>query len=444
MFARVCLGLLLIAAIPAWSQVEPSATEAPAIPEDDSVMQVPPPVSGEAYPIIVASEAQSNYLRGGVVFDTAYDDNVTTVNTRPVSDAIYTIWPTIELERSTWRQQESMTYSPGFTIYEPTSVLNNVDQLADLNFKYRLTQHATVSARDFLQKTSNVFNQPDPLSGGAVSGSPQPQVNAILAPFAERLLDVANADLSYQFGRNDMAGGGGSFTELDYPNPAQATGLSNGNSRAGSAFLSHRLFHNQYTGLTYQYIGGQANSIKDPSKTQTQTLYPFYTVYFERAFSLSLSGGPQHFEATQTGEQPRSGWTPAAMASIGWQRTHTNFEASYSRSVSNVEGLAGAFDSNSAGASARWQMGRTWVVGANASYSINKSVTPLFVDSIPGGHGISGTVLVQHSISEHFSAKLGYSRLHQSYNGIPAAVLAPDTSREFFLISYQFRRPLGR
>jgi hypothetical protein len=39
---------------------------------------------------------------------------------------------------------------------------------------------------------------------------------------------------------------------------------------------------------------------------------------------------------------------------------------------------------------------------------------------------------------------VGYTRLHQSFNGIAAIATTPDTNREFISISYQFSRPLGR
>ena len=63
---------------------------------------------------------------------------------------------------------------------------------------------------------------------------------------------------------------------------------------------------------------------------------------------------------------------------------------------------------------------------------------------VQGGHTVSGTVSVQHPMSEHFKAELGYARLHQSYSGIAVISTAPDSNREFISISYQFTRPLGR
>ena len=442
MLTRICLSLALLAATPVWSQ---------ATPNDEAQMLTPPPVDGETYPTTVGSEARSNYLSAGLVINTAYDDNVPGVDSiTPIGDVTYSIWPTITLDQTTPRQHRMLTYSPGFTFYQHTTALNETDQNAALNFQYLLSQHTTLTLRDSFQKSSNVFNQPYPLSGGPISGSVQAPPS-VVAPFADRLSNTADARLSYQFSRDGMIGGGATLSELHYPNPAEASGLGDSNSRGGSAFYNQRLSRSQYIGVTYQYlrsqnnpVNAQASPVNAQTEIQTHTFLPFYTIYLGSAFSLSLSGGPQLFEATQSPLPPTHSWTPSVMASMGWQRSHTNIVASYSRTVSAGMGLLGAFDSNSVNASANWQIARTWTLGSAANYAINKNVTPLFSASSPGGHTISGSLSIQHSVGEHLSAELGYQSLRQSYSGIAVISNAPDSNREFISLSYQFIRPLGR
>jgi outer membrane protein assembly factor BamA len=133
-----------------------------------------------------------------------------------------------------------------------------------------------------------------------------------------------------------------------------------------------------------------------------------------------------------------------ATASLGWQGRRTTFAAGYSRSVTAGGGLIGAFNSNAANATARWQMKRAWSIGSAASYAIYQNVTPHLTFANPGGHSISGSVSVQHSIGEHFNVEAGYTRLHQSFSEIAVISGQPDTNREFISISYQFNRALGR
>ncbi len=191
-------------------------------------MQTPPPVSGQAYPTTVGSQARSNYLATGLTFVGAYDDNVVAgVSTTPIRDGIYSILPVIGLNQTTPRQQLSLQYSPGFTFYQNASSLNAANQIAALNFQRRLNEHTTISLDDSFQKSSNVFNQLPSLSGGAPSGVTQSTQAQVVAPYANQLNNVANVVLSYQFSRNGMIGVGGAFTESNYSNSTEASGLNN-------------------------------------------------------------------------------------------------------------------------------------------------------------------------------------------------------------------------
>jgi hypothetical protein len=452
MLTRVCLCFALLTARPVWSQLESVPFEMPSTPADEDRMLTPPPVSGVAYPTTVGSQTRSNYLAAGLILNTAYDDNVLAGGSvTPIHDIIYSILPTISVNQTTLRQNLMLTYSPGFTIYQHTSPLNATNQTAALNFQYHLSEHTTIVLSDSFQKSSNVFSQLYPISGGAISGSTQSQPAEVIAPYANRLGNTSNAGITYQFSRNSMVGASGIVTESNYSNPTEAAGLYNSNSLGGSVFYSLRLSSAQYIGVTYQYLKSQGNPViaganpgNAQTEVQTHTVLPFYTIYFSPTLSLSLSVGPQYFSAAESPSSPFRSWTPSAMASMGWQRSHTNFVASYLRTVTGSVGLPGAFNSNSASASANWQIVRAWAVGSAASYSINKNVTPLFSSSIPGGHTVSGTVSILHSMTEHLKAEIGYARLHQSYSGIAVLSNAPDSNREFIAISYQLTGPLGR
>jgi hypothetical protein len=436
--------------MPAWSQV--STTDGGVGLAMTDQMQTPPPVSGEAYSTAVGSEKRSNYLRAGLIINTAHSDNVLAAFGPPVSDFIYSIFPTIAIDKDTSRLRLMLSYSPGFTIYQPTSIRNQTDQNVAFNFQYRLSPHVRVTLQDSLLKTSNVFNQPDPLSGGAVSGSPQAPVFAVIAPVGDLLANSANAALTYQFSRNSMIGANGAFTNLDYLNGASAE-LYNSSSSGGSAFYNHRLSKSDYIGATYQYSRTLAYSVNASpvvypanahTEVQTQTIFFFYTIYLKPTFSLSFAGGPQYFDVVQFPLPAYASSSPALGASMGWQRRHTNFAASYSRAITGGGGLLGAFQSNSISAFARAQFARTWSGGLTATYVNNKDVTPSSFESIDKGHGLYGTVSVQHQLSEHLNVEGGYTRMHQTYSQITAISNAPNTNLEFISLSYNFTKPLGR
>jgi hypothetical protein len=449
---RNYLCLVLLYGTPLLSQVGVTPFEMPTALADEARMLIPPPISWEAYPTTVGSETRSNYVTTGLTVNTSYNDNVLLgENTTPVGDVVYSILPTIALDQATPRQHSTLTYSPGFTFYQHTSALNAANQYGALDFQYRLSKHVTMRLSDTFQKSSNVFDQLYPASGGAIAGSTQATPIEVVAPYADRLNNVANVGLSYQFSRNAMIGAAGIVTDSNYSNPAQASGLNNSNSYGGSVFYSLRLSTTQYIGLTYQYLrsqgnpaNAQANPANGNTEIQTHALFPFYTIYFGPMFSLSLSIGPQYFDAAESGFPPFRSWTPTAKASIGWQRSHTNLAASYSRIVPGSIGLPGAFNSATVSGLVQWQMTRTWIVGSTANYSNNGNLTPNIPSSGSGGYTVSGTVLVQRSMGDHIKAELGYARLHQSYSGISVISNAPNSNREFISITYQFARPLGR
>src|SRR4051812_12554534 len=143
--------LIVVGALPVWSQTESPQPQAP-IPAmvgvnnstapvetynpDTSAdrMLTPPPVSGQAYPVMLTSEERANYLRGALAFTGAYSDNVlgSGAGGEPVSDQSYSIAPMISLDETTPRLHTVLSYAPGFTFYQHTSSRNEADHNASM------------------------------------------------------------------------------------------------------------------------------------------------------------------------------------------------------------------------------------------------------------------------------------------------------------------------
>ena len=442
---RIWFTISLLSALPVWSQVNGTTTTSSDKDVntniDDARMSTPPPVSGEAYPTTLESEKRSNYLNAGLTFNAAYSDNALGgISGKPVSDVTYSVWPTIELDQTTPRWKSVLSYAPGFTFYQHTNG-HYESHNAGIDVQYRVTEHVTATVHDSFQKTSDVFNQPA-VSSGAVYGSAPPPTTVVLPPFANELTNTANLELTYQFSASDMVGASGTFVNLHYPNQAEVPGLYGSSSQGGSAFYNHRLSKRHYLGAQYQYSRILAFPTGVQSETQTQTVFLFYTVYLEPTLSVSFSGGPQHYLATGA-LSPSSSWSPAASASLGWQRRRTSFAASYARIITGGGGLTGTFRSNSAMASGRWQIARTWSVGFTGNYAIVNN-TLILSNANVGGHTILGTASLRHPIGQYFDAEVGYTRIHQSFSDIAVLSTAPDINREYLAISYRFTRPLGR
>jgi len=446
-FAPACLGLLLLLPTTLWSQADANVREADNGPDDTAPLQAPPPVSGSAYATGFTSETESNYLRGGLTIGGAYSNNIAgSGSSNPIGGASYSLWPTLAFDKSTSRGHYMLTYSPGFTFYPRTSALNQGSQNVAADLQYRLSPNATVSLHESLVKTSNIFNQPDPLSFTVVSGSAPIPSQAVVPPVGNQLSNSANAQLTYQVGEGSMIGASGTFASLHFSNPGEALGLSNSSSVAGSAFYSRQLRGRYSVGANYQF---QTFDSYQPgtqtftnTHTQTQTIFFFLSIFLKPTLSVSFSAGPQHLTTSQGPLPAMASWSPLTMASVSWQGDRTSLAASYARIVTAAGGLNGAYHSNSMNASARWQMARTWSGGIGGSYALYQTVNPLFVLANSGGHTLTGTASIEHMIGEHLRADFGYSWVQQNYAGSTTISNLPNTSRAFISISYTFSRPL--
>ena len=449
MLIRASLIFALLMSTPLWSQVDTNGP-GPASPTNDTAMLTPPPVSGQAYPNGPTSESRSNYLRYGLTFSTAYNNNAVGSNgTSSVSEASYSIWPTIALDETTSILHTVLTYSPGFTFYQRTSSQDAADQNASINLQYRLSPHLTLSGRDSFQKSSSVFNQPD-WGAGTVSGGAQGTNSSVIAPIAELLNNSANVGLTYQFAANGMVGASGTFSNLHYPNPSEVPGLYDSSSQGGSVFFSLRASRMHYFGVTYQYQRLVSYPTEGLNETQTDSVLFFYTIYPTSTLSVSFFGGPQYSDTMQPPIPPLQlplpavrAWNPSVGGSLSWQAHLSSLAVSYSHAISGGGGLSGAVHMDSASVSMRQQFTRSLGASLAGAYTQNDVLgAALFGGN--SGHTVSGTATLQKQFGEHISLQFGYSRVHQSYSDVAVLSSNPDTNRGFISVSYQFSRPLGR
>ena len=443
---HLLLVLLVInaAAVSALAQVEPEAEGGP-VAHDDTQMLTPPPVSAMLYPAVAGAEERTNYLASSLVVDVAHVNNILpTFGGGPVTDTVYSFMPKALLDRTTSRQQISATYNPAFTFYEPTSVLDTVDQTAALSYQNHPTPYSAIVAQDFFSRTADVFDGSFPFSAGGLTGTAQAPSPAVIAPFAEQLTNNADVNMAYQFGRNAMAGVGGNYSLFNLPNPALALGLYNSNGGGGSAFYDHRFARTHYAGISYDYSRIWAGPDNGQVETQLHSILPFYTLYLSRTFSFSISAGTQRLGETQPQQPASNSWSPAGVVSMGWQGERGVISASYLHTIITGGGLVGAFNSDSVHGAGAWTFLRTWVAHAAVAYSSITATAPLVGIAYQGGNLLAASGSVTYDVSEHFTLEGGYERLHENYGGIAVIVQDPDSNRVFLTASYRFEKLLGR
>ena len=461
MIARI-LVIMAMASAPVWcqnggtqsGQNGGSQNGAPppeaAADQGDDAMAAPPSAGGMAFSARTGSEERSNYLSIGVVAGAGYDTNVYYgEGIAPEADETYSILPTVQIDRTTERLHENLSYNPGFLFYQQASVLNEVSENATGEIDYRVSPHSNVSVYDSFLKTSNVFSQPYSLSGGTISGSPGTPGALAIAPYADQILNHGGGLYSYQFSRDAMVGVGGGASELNYPNSGEAAGLYNANTYSGNAFYNLRLTGRQYIGATGDYFNiTESAAVMAGGRTETAAALPFYTFYPRKNIFLSVSGGPQYYTATFQPAPPLKGWSPTIMASAHAEVERAAFSASYQRTVTAGGGLLGVFTTNAGSAEFRLQLSRSWGLGCSGSYtsSLANNAGQLSSLTVAGenGHVVRAAGSVAHALSQRVSAQVGYDYLRQDFAGIPEIANAPNTQRVYGTIQYQLRRPLGR
>ena len=447
---QILLVSLFLFAIPAVSQVAPSAYGGGESTEDDSQMMTPPPVSGMPYASGAGADARSNYLLGSIGVNAGYNDNILPgAGNQVVSDETYWIYPTVGLNKTTARQRVGLTYSPSFAFYQHTTALDTVNQSASLTYQNRLSPHLTLSVQNYFMRTNDVFTGSYPFAAGNLTGTTQAPVPALIVPYLEQMSDTASGSVDYQIGRESMVGGGASYSTFSFPNPGAAAGLSNSDGEGGSAFYSRRFTGKQYGGLSYNYSRDVVTDAPyAPFNDQVHSLLPFYSIFFNPRFSVSISAGIQHISiAQQFTTQTYSSWSTAGSASLGWQGTRGSFGLSYLHSISTGEGFAEALASDSVSASSAWKLSPTWNGAFEVSYVNSSPVTTQvgFLNyGYEGGNAFTLGTSLSHTIREHLRMAFGYDRLQENYPGITFIAQNPDSDLVFVTVSYEFRKSLGR
>jgi len=429
----------------AWlsGQVDPSAYGGAGPVDDDSLMAMPPQVSGKFFASSVGAEQRSNVLSVGILFTAGYDDNVLTGDAaRPVSAETFLIVPNIQYQETTSRFYGSLLYTPGFTFYHPISALNQVNQNATGDFEYRLSPRATIAVQDIFQQNSTVFSAPYTFSGAALSGAIDAPSTYLILPFAGQVADSTQARIAYQVSRDAMVGGSGTFSLVNYSAASAQTGVFDSDGGGGSAFYARRFGKNQYLGLDYGYTRTVTSPINTTSQVQSGML--FYAIALPNRLTLSISGGPDYSTSTLAGAPTTTSWGPGGGASLGWQKNRTNLVMSYSRSITSGQGFLGVYTADGASLLAQWQLNRKLIAGINGTYANVSNGSRFIPGAALTGHTLLGRASIQYMLGEHTNIVGEYIRLHQNYSGITAISNNPDSDRVAISINYLFTRPLGR
>ena len=404
-------------------------------------MMAPPPVNIGGDSVAFSSELQrSNYLRGGISVEGAYDDNIFT-SSPAEGDASYTISPNIDFDMSRSRLRWGLHYSPGFTFYQRFTDENQVNHDFSTTLQYEMSPHVTLNFQDVLTKTPSFssFLQPGTVGGGLNVG--QSPSFIVVPPLVSTLSNSGSGQVTYQFAQNAMVGVGGDSYELYFLGNSPLEGLSDSSVRGAQAFYSYRLGAKNYFGAHYNFEDMQAHSSGLETQLHSQTL--FYTLYFGARASFSLFGGAEYSDTEGFGLPALIGWSPTEGGEFHLQGTNNSLAIDVSRSISTGGGLEGAVRSSTGNITFRHQFTPHLTGNVQGTYGLNNVLQP-GAQLETRGHTLFLSGSLERTLGPHLGVELGYNRVNQHYGSVGAIANNPDADRGWISISYQFARPLGR
>ena len=419
-----------------------------AVPEEDTssqLPQIPAVLGGPRNTLAFTSEMErSNYLRGGINVGGTYDDNSLLTPTNAQTNTTYSFFPNIRMEQSRPRARWTLGYAAGVTVNQRFTSRNQGSHDLSFDAQFRLSPHVSARVAEGFQLTTGFFDSGIG-TGGVGSGGPN---GGLITPLAKQRSSSTVGEIDYHFALNDLVGASGSFYDLHYTDTQGQTSLVDSRAASASAFWLHRLFADDWAGISYRFdrLTFDPNGV-----TRVHSFMVVNTLTLPRRFSISGYVGPEY--ADNRGLIPGaeesssfSSWSVAGGVEAGWQKERTSLAAGYSRRISDGHGVLGVVRVQGLHGELRQELFPGWTVGVNASHGINDSLTVPFAGSARKINATSAGVSLERNIGRSLGLRLGYEHDFQEQIGTSESELEGVAHRNRFVVTlgYQWSKALGR
>lgn len=457
----VVFGVISLAGAQEQTASNPSAPaqsgneEATAVSEQRA--PAPAFLSGGAGSTDFAPELErSNYLRGGVTVGGTYDDNASSSATNRIDDISYSVMPNITFDITRSRVRWNLAYAGGFIANQRLSERNQGSHDLSAALALKLSPHVNLHLSDSFLATTGFLQQFQNSLGTPVTGPVNQPNQTVITPLSKMLNNTGAADLSYQFGANDMIGGGGTFYDSHFRDtPTGSSSLLDTSSRVGDIFYTHRFGNRNWTGYTYRFQ--QLTFSPGANRTRTHSLLVSDTITLSPRMTLSFYAGPEYTEldsqvvtiviappliSLATIDTSEHRWSVSGGASFGLQGVRNSLRFDVTRKVSDGGGLLGAVQLTSVGGAFRHQLLPKTAMNLRASYGNNEALGVASVGT-PTLKSATGGVGLEQRLSTNLALSLEYGRDFQT-GGLVSTTGDINHNRAMISLSYQFTRPLGR
>ncbi|MGA7138832.1 MAG: hypothetical protein WBZ14_14240 [Terriglobales bacterium] len=413
--------------------------------------RIPALLGGQGTSSAFLSEMKrSNFLRGGVNVSATYDDNPLLLSSGAQSNTSVSIFPNIKIEESSSRMRWTLGYAGGLTINQSLASENQDSQSLNFDSQYRLSPHVNLRVAENFSMITGFF---DAGNGADIVAGPGGPNASLITPLSTQRSSVTTVEGNYHFALNDLVGASGSFYDLNFSNVPAGTQLTDSQTASGTAFWLHRIFGEDWSGLSYHFDRITYNP--GSSETQVHSFRVVNTLSLWKRLTLTGFIGPQYSEnqglvtgATQPSQS--SGWSVSGGAEGGWQGARTSMSAGYTRSISDGGGVLGAVHLQTVHGAFRRVLVPGWTVAITASHGTNQSITVPFTTSASSINSTSAGISLGRNVGKSVGLGLGYTHNFQEQFGVPGPTLTspPQTldanqNRFFVTFSYQWAKPLG-
>src|SRR5208282_2882911 len=293
-------------------------------------------------PTLLSEMERSNYLRGGVNVGATYDDNPLLLSSGEVGNASVSIFPNIKINQTSSRMRWTLGYAGGLTVNQRFTNQNQGSQNLNFDSQYRLSPHVNLRVAENFSMTTGFFDAGNGTEVVAASGGPNA---SLITPLATQRSSMTTVETNYHFALNDLIGASGSFYDLHFTNVPAGTQLADSQTASGSAFWLHRIFREDWGGVSYRF--DRISFSPGGGETRAHSFTAVNTLSLSKRFTVTGFVGPQYSEnqGMIPGAMLRtqwSDWSVVGGAEGGWKNQHTSVSAGYSRTISDGGGVLGS------------------------------------------------------------------------------------------------------
>jgi hypothetical protein len=409
-------------------------------------------------PTFAGTAGPSNVLLLSVNSVASYDNNVQGIaQSTKMGDELLGLGPRLALFEQRGPVGLEIDYQPYFQFYQHLTQYNRVNQALAANVTYALG-HWSFHVRDAFTDQTGTYQteSSQPLVPGL--GSPTALNGTIYTPLAAQRSNDSRLDIIYRRSSRTSVSFFGGYSQRTLTNqPSSVQSLLDTVGTTGGLLYSYRLSDHATFGMLYtlqilQYQGDVPAG--SAPRTVTHSAIGSLTWKATPSVSLQVFGGPQYLPAHQlvadqsTGSAPANTsapglWSWAAGGSLAKTTEKTTFQLAGGRALTDGGGLLTTVSNIYATFGVNRRLVRRWSAGCNATGS--ESTTLNYGLGTGKLNSLSGTVALDHPLSEQLDARLSYTFTRQYSTGMVPFGADLNHSIVSLTISYRLRQiPLGR